>query len=120
MSLASFFAAACATPAAPAPVAAVRYDVEIQERMAYDLPEIHIPDLGIACNVGGGVRAGSAGQAEFYLFARAFDAKVPRNQTLRGEVRLTERCELPPDLAAQLAELARLTREQQALAERLG
>lgn len=120
MALTSFFAAACTTPNAPAPVAAVRYEAEIQERRSYDLPEIQLPDLGIACNVGEGVRVGQAGQIELYWFARAFDAKVPRNQTRRGEARPTERCELPPELAAQLAELARLTREQQAFAERLG
>lgn len=112
--------ACCAAPPAP-PVAAVLYEAQItEERGEYDLPELHLAGPGIVCNVGSGFHQAPDGKWTFCLFARAFDEKEPRNRTLQGEVRPTTPCEVPADLAAELAELARLHREAEALAERLG
>ena len=106
--------AGCASPdasppsAAPASVPGIRYSVEVlwEGRMWCDIDEIWLPDQRLACNV-------SADHA------RAFDAPAPRNRDRNGHERPTERCELPSDLVAEIVELARLTREQNALAQSL-
>jgi hypothetical protein len=96
---------------------AIRYlvDVLVESRWHGAIAELWLPDAGVACNLASLEWADGALQTS----ANAFAHPRARNHDREGHERPTERVALPPAVAADIVELARLTERRRALAVRV-